>query len=222
MLSFLTRLLDPSTALTKLQEQQHQQQRQLLGGTAVDGSAAATALLQSQLDRVGANLSRMLLGAVVGALPYSRVGDIAPVVQVSRRGWVPGAVCFCAALCFTTAVRRRLSHRDVYVLATRWWHAVFVFLLQATLRLGRDKALQWVRDCMAAIPDVALTAADRDAFMAAAAAVLAGNAGMDGGCEGIEEALEAVSDLCRRNKRASKAAQAALLPVQLHQALGLV
>jgi hypothetical protein len=90
------------------------------------------------------------------------------------------------------------------------------------LRLGRDKALQWVRDCMAAIPDVALTAADRGAFMTAAAAVLAGNAGMDGGCEGIEEALEAVSDLCRRNKRASKAAQAALLPVQLHQALGLV
>lgn len=93
--------------------------------------------------------------------------------------------------------------------------------VQALLRLGQDKALQWLRDCMAAIPDVSLTASDRDAFMSAAAAVLAGNAGMDGGCEGIEDALELVSDLCRRNKRASKAAQAALLPVQLHQVLGL-
>lgn len=80
VLSFLSRLLDPSTALSKLQEQQ--QQRQLLGGTALDGSAAATALLQSQLERVGPNLSRMLMGAVVGALPYSRVADIAPVIQV--------------------------------------------------------------------------------------------------------------------------------------------
>jgi hypothetical protein len=75
---------------------------------------------------------------------------------------------------------------------------------------------------MAAIPDVSLTAGDRDAFMAAATAVLAGNLGMDGGCEGIEEALEVVSDLCRRNKRASRAAQAALLPQQLHPALGLM
>jgi hypothetical protein len=93
---------------------------------------------------------------------------------------------------------------------------------QAMLRLCQDKAVQWLRECMAAIPDVSLTAGDRDAFMTAAAAVLAGNAGMDGGCEGIEEALEVVSDLCRRNKRVSKAAQAALLPVQLHQVLGLV
>lgn len=89
------------------------------------------------------------------------------------------------------------------------------------LRLCRDKAVQWLRDCIAAIPDVALTAGDRDAFMAAAGAVLGGNAGMDGGCEGLEDALEVVSDLCRRNKRASKAAQAALLPVQLHGALEL-
>jgi hypothetical protein len=37
----------------------------------------------------------------------------------------------------------------------------------------------------------------------------------------LEEALEVVSDLCRRNKRAMKAAQAALLPQQLHGALGL-
>lgn len=81
-LSFLTRLLDPGTALARLQEQQ--QQRQMLGGTALDTTAVSTALLQSQLDRVGPSLSRMLMGAVVGALPYSRVADIAPVIQV---GW---------------------------------------------------------------------------------------------------------------------------------------
>jgi hypothetical protein len=96
-LSFLTRLLDPGTALARLQEQQ--QQRQVLGGTALDTTAVATALLQSQLDRVGPNLSRMLMGAVVGALPYSRVADIAPVIQVglgSRRAGdaVLAGVCF--------------------------------------------------------------------------------------------------------------------------------
>lgn len=118
VMSFLMRLLDPSNALTKLQEQQHQQQRQLLGGTALDGSAAATALLQSQLDRVGANLSRMLLGAVVGALPYSRVGDIAPVVQVSRSSL--SAVCVRAVLrCVSGQLvgRRLFRRREVYVLA---------------------------------------------------------------------------------------------------------
>lgn len=93
---------------------------------------------------------------------------------------------------------------------------------QSMLRLGREKVLQWLRDCMAALPDVALTAADRDAFMAAAAAVLEGNAGMDGGCEALEDALEGVSDLCRRNRRASRAAQMSLLPAQLHAALRLV
>lgn len=80
VLSFLTRLLDPGTALARLQEQQ--QQRQVLAGTALDTSGMSLALLQSQLDRVGPGLSRMLMGAVVGALPYSRVSDIAPVIQV--------------------------------------------------------------------------------------------------------------------------------------------
>lgn len=89
------------------------------------------------------------------------------------------------------------------------------------LKLGQQKALQWLLDCMTAIPDISLTAGDREVFMAAAAAVLGGNAGMDGGCEGLEAALEVVSDLCRRNKRASKAAQAALLPPQLHGSLKL-
>lgn len=84
VLNFLSRLLDPGTALAKLREQQ--QQRQVLAGTALDTSAASTALLQSQLDRVGPNLSRMLMGAVVGALPYSRVADIAPVLQVGGEG----------------------------------------------------------------------------------------------------------------------------------------
>jgi hypothetical protein len=89
------------------------------------------------------------------------------------------------------------------------------------LRLGRDKVLAWVRECVAAVPDAALTAADRQAFGAAAAAVLEGSAGMDGGAEGLESALDAVSDLCRRNKRASRAAQLALVPPQLHGALRL-
>jgi hypothetical protein len=104
VLTFLNRLLDPSTALAKLQEQHVLQQRQLLGGTGLDGAAAGTALLQSQLDRVGPNLSRMLMGAVVGALPYSRVGDIAPVIQVGCLLLLCLAkdfsVCICSAAVF--------------------------------------------------------------------------------------------------------------------------
>lgn len=222
VLNFLYRLLDPGTALTKLQEQQ--QQRQLLGGSALDTSSAATALLQSQLDRVGPNLTRVLMGAVVGALPYSRVGDIAPVLQVRAfcggcwcllGGWVgvgrmrvwQGRLCVFTCVCFDVCLLVDVDLLTHYA--------------QAMLKLGRDKAVGWQRDCMAAIPDIALTASDRDAYMAAAAAVLAGNAGMDGGCEGLEDALEVVSDLCRRNKRATRGAQVALLPAPLHGVLGL-
>lgn len=89
-LCFLSRLLDPGTALSKLRDQQ--QQRQTFAGTAIDTSAASMALLQSQLDRVGANLTRVLMGAVVGALPYSRVADISPVVQVRGSACVSGWV----------------------------------------------------------------------------------------------------------------------------------
>lgn len=98
VLCFLTRLLEPSTALAKLRQQQ--QQRQVLAGTALDTSAASTALLQSQLDRVGPNLSRMLMGAVVGALPYSRVADIAPVLQVGVAGaaWLALGSLHCVAM----------------------------------------------------------------------------------------------------------------------------
>jgi hypothetical protein len=84
-LCFLARLLDPGTALSKLRDQQ--QQRQTFAGTAIDTSAASMALLQSQLDRVGAHLTRVLMGAVVGALPYGRVADISPVVQVRGVRW---------------------------------------------------------------------------------------------------------------------------------------
>ena len=84
VLSFLSRLLDPGTALAKLREQQ--QQRQAFVATPIDSSAASMALLQSQLDRVGPSLTRVLMGAVVGALPYGRVADIAPVVQVGEVG----------------------------------------------------------------------------------------------------------------------------------------
>jgi hypothetical protein len=110
-LSFLTRLLDPGTALARLQEQQ--QQRQMLGGTALDTTAVSTALLQSQLERVGPDLSRMLMGAVVGALPYSRVADIAPVIQVGygsrRQAMRFGLVC--------CGNKTRVVHK---VLAQQW------------------------------------------------------------------------------------------------------
>uniref|UniRef100_A0A383V7P9 Importin N-terminal domain-containing protein n=1 Tax=Tetradesmus obliquus TaxID=3088 RepID=A0A383V7P9_TETOB len=161
VLSFLSRLFDPASALTSLQDHPGLDQ------------AASVGLLEQQLLRVGPALTRMLLGGAVGALPQSRVEDIAPV-------------------------------------------------LQAMLKLaGQKGALQWITECATLIPDVALTAGDRQAFLAAAAAVVQGNTGMDGGCPGLEEALEAMSDLCRRNKRAMKAAQCALLPQQLHGALGL-
>lgn len=162
VLSFLTRLFDPTSSLANLKEH-----------PGLDQAAANVALLEQQLVRVGPALVRMLLGGASGALPLSRVEDIAPV-------------------------------------------------LQAMLKLaGQKGVLQWMQDAVLTIPDVALTAADREVFLTAAAAVVQGNAGMDGGCEGLEESLEVLSDLCRRNKRAMKAAQAALLPVQLHATLGL-
>eukprot|EP00878_Enallax_costatus_P035599 GHUV01039777.1.p1 GENE.GHUV01039777.1~~GHUV01039777.1.p1 ORF type:complete len:235 (+),score=27.93 GHUV01039777.1:2-706(+) len=161
VLSFLTRLFDPQSALAALQQQ------------AGPDQAAAIALLEQQVGRIGQPLIRMLLGAAVGALPASRVEELAPV-------------------------------------------------LQAILKLAGPKGvMQWIQESVMQIPEFALTNSDKEAFLTAAAAVMQGNAGMDGGCEGLEEALEVVSDLCRRNKRAMKAAQAALLPPQLHAQLSL-
>jgi transportin-3 len=161
VLGFLSRLFDPASALASLQEHPGLDQ------------AASVGLLEQQVLRVGPGITHMLLGGAVGALPQSRVEDIAPV-------------------------------------------------LQAMLKLaGQKGALQWITECANKIPEIALNAGDRQAFLAAAAAVVQGNTGMDGGCPGLEEALEAVSDLCRRNKRAMKAAQLALIPPQLHAQLGL-
>lgn len=162
VLSFLTRLFDPASALAALQQQPGPDQQ------------AAVALLEQQVGRIGQPLIRMLMGAAIGALPASRVEDLAPV-------------------------------------------------LQALLKLAGGKGvLQWLQEAIGVIPDIALTASDKEVFLAAAAAVLQGNAGMDGGCEGLEAALEVVSDLCRRNKRAMKAAQVSLLPPQLHAQLNLL
>lgn len=162
VLSFLTRLFDPQSALQALSQQPGPNQ------------AAAVAILEQQVGRIGQPLIRMLLGAAVGALPASRVEDLAPV-------------------------------------------------LQALLKLAGPKGvMQWIQQSVMAVPDVALTPSDKEVFLAAAAEVMQGNAGMDGGCEGLEEALEVVSDLCRRNKRAMKAAQVALLPAVLHAQLNLL
>lgn len=162
VLCFLTRLFDPASALASLQQQPGPDQ------------AAAVALLQQQLVRMGPSLVRVLLGGAVGALPFSRVEDIAPVLQ--------GMLKFAG---------------------------------------GQGPALSWVSDVVLLIPDVALTTADKQVFIGAAAAVVGGNAGMDGGCEGLEDALVAMADLCRRNKRASRAAQAAVLPPEVHALAGL-
>lgn len=164
VLSFLTRLFDPQSALAALSQQPG------------PDHAAAVALLEQQIGRIGQPLMRMLLGAAVGALPASRVEDVAPV-------------------------------------------------LQALLKLAGQKGvmiMQWTQESVMLIPEVALTAGDKQVFLAAAAAVMQGNTGMDGGCEGLEDALEVVSDLCRRNKRATKAAQVALLPPVLHAQLNLL
>jgi len=163
VLCFLTRLFDPFSAVGSLQQQHGLDQ------------AAAVALLQQQLVRVGPTLVRVLLGGAVGALPISRVEDIAPVLQ--------GMLKFAG---------------------------------------GQGPAFSWISEVVMLIPDVALTAADKQAFIGAAAAVVGGNASMDGGCEGLEDALVAMTDLCRRNKRASRAAQAAVLPPEVHALVGLL
>jgi hypothetical protein len=180
-LAFLARLFDPTIALAALAV-----------GPPGPATAAAPALLEAQLLRVGPALIRVLLGGVAGALPVGRVEDVSPV-------------------------------------------------LSALLRLaGQRCVLGWMRDALASVPDGALTLGDRDALLAAAAAEAAGavsgggvgsssgggggaNAAAAGGGGGsLDAALEATSDLCRRSRRASRAAQVALLPAALHVQLGLV
>jgi transportin-3 len=85
----------------------------------------------------------------------------------------------------------------------------------ALLRSRGAGAVQWVTQAVAALPEVALLPADKEAFLAKAS-VMAMNVGMETQQSEFQEALDAVADLCRRNKRARVAAQQALLPLGLH------
>ncbi|KAG2431638.1 hypothetical protein HYH02_013215 [Chlamydomonas schloesseri] len=95
--------------------------------------------------------------------------------------------------------------------------------------------LSWLTAALQVVPDVAATAADKQAFLGAAAAALQagpsaatdgdmmGN-GDGGGGSGYydrswEAACQEFADLCRRNKRARQSAQAALLPQELAAAV---
>ncbi|KAG2426913.1 hypothetical protein HXX76_012699 [Chlamydomonas incerta] len=95
--------------------------------------------------------------------------------------------------------------------------------------------LAWLTAALQVVPDVAATAADKQAFLGAAAAALQAGpsaatdgdmmgSGDGGGGSGYydrswEAACQEFADLCRRNKRARQAAQAALLPQELAAAV---
>jgi transportin-3 len=83
--------------------------------------------------------------------------------------------------------------------------------LQATGQGG----LQWVGEALAAIPEDAATSADKQRFMSACQA--AANGDVEANSErGLLQAVDELSELCRRNRRAAQLAQRALLPPELH------
>ena len=84
-------------------------------------------------------------------------------------------------------------------------------LLQVTGTGG----LQWVGEALAPVPDEAATAADKQRFMAACQEVVAGGLAVNDE-RGVQQAVDELSELCRRNRRSAQLAQRALLPPELH------
>lgn len=93
-------------------------------------------------------------------------------------------------------------------------------VLASLLQLVQAQGLHWLTAAVSKLPDVAVTAADRDNFMARAVALVNGS-GMDTEAddEAFIQGLEDLAELCRRNRRAQTAAQQALLPPELQSAV---
>ncbi|KAI7846036.1 hypothetical protein COHA_000403 [Chlorella ohadii] len=88
-------------------------------------------------------------------------------------------------------------------------------VLYAVLKVTNQNGLQWVGEALAGIPDEAATSADKQRFMTACQQVVAG--GLSQRDERVlQQAVDELSELCRRNRRAAQLAQRALLPPELH------
>ncbi|EFN54933.1 hypothetical protein CHLNCDRAFT_134668 [Chlorella variabilis] len=88
-------------------------------------------------------------------------------------------------------------------------------VLYALLKVTNQNGLQWVGEALAAIPDDAATSGDKQRFMGACQKVVAD--GMTVNNERlVQQGVDELSELCRRNRRAAQLAQRALLPPELH------
>lgn len=88
--------------------------------------------------------------------------------------------------------------------------------LPAALRqVATQNGLAWVGEALAALPEDSATAADRQRFMAACQMVVAEGIAVNDE-KVLQGAVDELSELCRRNRRAQQAAQRALLPPELH------
>lgn len=88
-------------------------------------------------------------------------------------------------------------------------------VLFAVLKVGNQNALQWVAGALGVIPEEAAAAADKQRFMAACQRVVQEGPGVND-FKPLLAAVDELSELCRRNRRAQAAAQRALLPPELH------
>lgn len=83
------------------------------------------------------------------------------------------------------------------------------------MQVTNQNGLQWVGEALAAIPEETATSADKQRFMGAAQRVVAD--GMAVNDERVlQQAVEELSELSRRNRRSAQLAQRALLPPELH------
>ncbi|GIL53842.1 hypothetical protein Vafri_9477 [Volvox africanus] len=161
--------------------------------------AAAADVLRAHLLPRAPVFVRLLLSCIAGTLPPGRVGIVSAALI--------GVVAFGATGPFASA----------------------------GTDIASSQGLGWLTDALRAVPEVAATSSDKQAFLGAATAALrtgpvasgTGEGDMMGNGEGggfyddsgWEAACQEFADLCRRNKRARQAAQAALLPQELAAAV---
>ena len=81
--------------------------------------------------------------------------------------------------------------------------------------MTNQNGLQWVGEALAAVPDDSATASDKQRFMGACQRVVADGMAVNNE-RMLQQAVDELSELCRRNRRAAQLAQRALLPPELH------
>ncbi|GLC47401.1 hypothetical protein PLESTB_001959900 [Pleodorina starrii] len=177
--------------------------------------AAAGDVLRAHLLPRAPIFVRLLLSGIAGTLPLGRVAVVGAALM--------GLVAFGASPVVAAAAGAG---------GPGGGH-------QAGGDLGSSAGLGWLAAALQAVPDVAATSSDKQTFLGAATTALRagptagsgsgegdmmgnGDGGGGGGGyydSGWEAACQEFADLCRRNKRARQAAQAALLPQELAAAV---